>query len=59
MEKRLYKVGIGIVEKGEVINNWSSKNVVATHAQEAINKAKLGKKEFADEVVLIASVDVL
>lgn len=35
MDKYLYKVSFGIVEKGEVIRNWSSKNVIAKDAQHA------------------------
>lgn len=58
MDKYLYKVGFGIVEKGEVIYNWASKNVIATDAQEAIKKARLSKKAFPEEVEKLARVDV-
>lgn len=58
MDKFLYKVSFGIVEGGEVISNWSSKNVIAENAMQAITKARLGKKAFAEEVEQIGRVDV-
>ena len=59
--RNLYKVGIGLIQKnGDVVSNWSAKNVIADDALQAIKKSRLRKgKQFAEEVTLIASVDSL
>jgi hypothetical protein len=60
LSKKLYKVQIGLSDDGEgnEVSNWEAKTVIATHAGEAITKARLGKKEFAESVTCISEIDV-
>lgn len=59
MEKKLYRVHIGLVDDGEGSEalNWSNTTVIATNASEAIKRARLKKNEFPESVHLIAAID--
>lgn len=58
--KKVYRVQIGLSDDGEgnEVSNWSSKSVIATNAGEAISKARLGKKEYAESVTMISRIDI-
>lgn len=60
MEKKLYKVHIGLKDDGDgnEAGNWSSKTVIATDATEAIKRARIKKDEFPESVELISGIDV-
>lgn len=58
MNKYLYKVSFGFREKGEIVRNWSSKNIIAENGKQAISRARLGKTYFVEEVRQIAEVNV-
>lgn len=57
-DKKLYKVELGLLDKecGD-IQNWSSKNVIAGDALEAMRKVRLRKNTYVNGVSVIASVD--
>lgn len=56
---KLYKVGTAAVASGENIENYSSHNVLAKDAQDAIRKAhkRFTRGEYAEEVSIIGHVD--
>jgi len=55
---KLFKVCIaGMDENGDEIPNWRSMTVVASDPVNAIQRARLRKKEFAEAVELISYID--
>lgn len=60
LKKKVYNVQIGLADDGDgnEVSNWSSKTVIATEASEAIRRAKIGKKEYAESVTMISGIDV-
>ena len=59
MEKKLYRVQIGLADDGEgnECSNWSSTTVIATDASAAIKKARMKKNEYPESVTMVAVVD--
>ena len=56
---KLFHVGTGCVSEGEDIENYSSHNILATSAEDAIRKAKkrFSKGEYAETVSIVGHVD--
>lgn len=60
LSKKLYKVTFGLLDNGAEFKNWSSKNIVARDAIEAVRKAKSGhKNSYVAEVQIIDLIDKL
>ena len=66
-EAKLYEVTTGTIEKNEEAPNFKRYTVIAHHAENAIDRVKVGGNlidekgvvEFIESVVLVSQIDIL
>ena len=56
-KRAMYRVELGILEKGIRSDNWNSFNVLALDAIEASKKISLKKGEYVASVILLSRSD--